>query len=49
MIKSRMMRWTGHVARMNAEINPYRILVEGRKEGKRTLEKQGVGGWIIQK
>jgi hypothetical protein len=33
MIKSRRMRWAGHVARM-AETNAYRILV-GKPEGKR--------------
>jgi hypothetical protein len=27
MIKSRMMRWTGHAARMGEERNAYRILV----------------------
>jgi hypothetical protein len=35
MIKSRRMRWTGHVARMG-ETNAYRILV-GKPEGKRSL------------
>jgi hypothetical protein len=35
MIKSRRMRWAGHVARMGEKRNAYRILVgkpEGRKE-----------------
>jgi hypothetical protein len=36
MIKSRMMRWTGHVARMRENRNAYRILV-GLPEGKRPL------------
>jgi hypothetical protein len=37
MIKSRRMRWAGHVARMGKEKNiVYRILV-GKPEGKRTL------------
>jgi hypothetical protein len=36
MIKSRRMRWAGHVARMGAEKNAYRILV-GKPEGKRPL------------
>jgi hypothetical protein len=36
MIKSRMMRWTGHVARMGEKMNAYRILV-GKPEGKRPL------------
>jgi hypothetical protein len=40
MIKSRRMRWTGHVARMGEKRNAYRILV-GKPEGKRHLD---VGG-----
>jgi hypothetical protein len=36
MMKSRRMRWTGHVARMGAKKNGYRILV-GKPEGKRPL------------
>jgi hypothetical protein len=36
MIKSNMMRWAGHVARMGAKRNAYRILV-GNPEGKRPL------------
>jgi hypothetical protein len=36
MIKSRKMRWTGHVARMGEKRNAYRILV-GNPEGKRPL------------
>jgi hypothetical protein len=36
MIKSRRMRWEGHVARMGEERNAYRILM-GRPEGKRRL------------
>jgi hypothetical protein len=36
MIKSRMMRWVGHVPRMEEERNAYRILV-GKPEGKRQL------------
>jgi hypothetical protein len=35
-IKSRGMRWTGHVARMGEKRNAYRILV-GKPEGKRPL------------
>jgi hypothetical protein len=35
-IKSRKMRWTGHVARMGEERNAYRILM-GKPEGKRSL------------
>jgi hypothetical protein len=35
-IKSRRMRWAGHVARMGAGRGAYRILV-GRPEGRRAL------------
>jgi hypothetical protein len=35
-IKSRMMRWAGHVARMGEKRNVYRLLV-GKSEGKRSL------------
>jgi hypothetical protein len=37
-IKSRRMRWVGHVARVGKERNVYRVLV-GKPEGKRSLEK----------
>jgi hypothetical protein len=40
MMKSRRMRWAGHVARMGETRNAYRILV-GKPEGKRPL---GMGG-----
>jgi hypothetical protein len=36
MIKSRMTRWAGHVARMGEKRNAYRIVV-GKPEGKRPL------------
>jgi hypothetical protein len=36
MIKSRRMRWTGHVARMGEKRNAYRILV-GKPDEKRPL------------
>jgi hypothetical protein len=36
MIKSRRMRWAGHVGRMGEKRNAYRILV-GKPEGKRPL------------
>jgi hypothetical protein len=36
MIESRRMRWVGHVARMVAKRNSYRLLV-GKPEGKRPL------------
>jgi hypothetical protein len=40
MIKSRRMRWEGHVARMWARRMIYRILV-GKPEGKRPLGRPG--------
>jgi hypothetical protein len=40
MIKSRRMRWAGHVARMGEKRNSYKILV-GKPEGKRPLERLG--------
>jgi hypothetical protein len=36
MIKSKRMRWAGHVGRMEDKKNAYRILV-GKPEGKRPL------------
>jgi hypothetical protein len=38
MIKSRTMRWAGHVARIGEKRNAYRILVV-KPEGKRPLER----------
>jgi hypothetical protein len=38
-IKSKRMRWAGHVARMGEGRNMYRVLV-GKAEGKRPLERQ---------
>jgi hypothetical protein len=35
-IKSRRMRWAGHVTRMGEETNEYKVLV-GKPEGKRPL------------
>jgi hypothetical protein len=35
-IKSRRMRWAGHVARIGGKRNAYRLLV-GKPEGKRPL------------
>jgi hypothetical protein len=50
-IKSRRMRWAGHVARMGDGRNVYRVLV-GKPEGKRplgrpkwTLWRLAVGVW----
>jgi hypothetical protein len=38
MIKSRRMRWAGHVARIVEKRNPHRILV-GKPKGKRPLRR----------
>jgi len=38
MIKSRRMRWAGHIARMGERRGVYRVLV-GETEGKRTTWK----------
>jgi hypothetical protein len=38
-MKSRRMRWAGHVARMGEGRNVYRVLV-GKPEGKRPLERR---------
>jgi predicted ABC-type exoprotein transport system permease subunit len=52
-IKSRRMRWSGHVARLVEGRGVYRVLV-GRSKGKRPLRRLGVGGritlrWILGK
>jgi hypothetical protein len=44
MIKSRRMRWAGHVARLREKRNAYGILV-GKPEGKRPLERLG-SRWV---
>jgi hypothetical protein len=41
-IKSRRMRWTGHVVRMGEGRGVYRVLV-GRPKGRDHLEDLGVG------
>jgi hypothetical protein len=38
MIKSRRMRWAGHLARIGGKMNAYRILVRN-PEGRRPLER----------
>jgi hypothetical protein len=38
MMKSRRIKWAGHVARMGAKRIPYRLFVE-KPEGKRLLER----------
>jgi transcription termination factor 2 len=44
MLKSRRMRWTGHIARMEKNRNAYSILV-GKQEGKRPLGRPRCG-WV---
>jgi hypothetical protein len=50
-VRSRRMRWAGHVARMGEDKKVYKVLV-GKPEGRDHLEDQGVGGkmgseWIL--
>jgi len=45
-IKSRRMRWAGHVARMGEERGTYRVLV-GKPEGRDHWRDLGVDEWII--
>jgi hypothetical protein len=44
MIRSRRMRWTGHVARLGEKRNPYMILV-GKTEGRKPLGRPRYG-WV---
>jgi hypothetical protein len=44
MIKSRWMRWAGHVARM-VQRNAYRRILVGKPEGKRPLGRPRLG-WV---
>jgi len=46
LIKSRRMRWTGHVARMGERRGVYRVLV-GKPKGKNHLGDPGVDGRIL--
>jgi len=46
MIKSRRMRWAGHVARMGERRVLYRVLV-GKPEERDHLEEPGIDGRII--
>jgi hypothetical protein len=45
MIKSRRMRWAGHVARIWEKRNAYRILV-GKPKGKRPLLLRPRRRWV---
>jgi hypothetical protein len=46
LMKSRRMRWEGHVAWIREKRNACRLLV-GKPEGKRPLGRPNVGEWII--
>jgi hypothetical protein len=53
MIKSRRMRWVGHVVHMGEMRNAYKILV-GKPDGRDHSEDLGIGGriiikWILEK
>jgi len=45
-VKSRIIRWTGHVAHMMERRGAYMVLM-GKPEGKDHLEDSGVEGRII--
>ena len=45
-IKSRIMRWAGNVARVGEEKGVYRVSL-GKPEGKNHWGDLGVDGWII--
>ena len=45
-MKSRIMRWAGHVACVGERRDVYRDLV-GKREGQSHVEDPGVGGMII--
>jgi hypothetical protein len=47
-MKSRRMRWSGHVAHMGEGRNVYRVLV-GKPKGKKHLKDQGVDGRMVSK
>jgi hypothetical protein len=53
-IKSRRMRWAGHVAQMGEKRNAYRLLV-GKPEGRRPLGRPRrrwvdyILGWILER
>ena len=46
-IKSRRMRWTGHVARTVESRNVYKVLVGGNMRDRDHLEDPGTDGRII--
>ena len=46
-IKSRIMRWAGHVARIGEGKGMYRVLLGGNRRDKFRWGDLGVDGWII--
>jgi hypothetical protein len=48
MIKSRRMRWAGHITQLGEKRNEYRLFM-GKPEGRRPLERERIGGWTILK
>jgi hypothetical protein len=46
LMKSRRMRWVGHVAHMGETRNAYKILVR-KVEGRNHIKDLGIGGWTI--
>jgi hypothetical protein len=49
MIKSRRMRWAGHVTRMGEKRNAYWCIMHIGGKSRRIWEDQDVGGWTILK
>jgi hypothetical protein len=48
-IKSRRMRWAGHVARMGDKRNAYRLLVGKRPLGRPRRRWVDILGWILER
>jgi hypothetical protein len=47
-IKSRRMRWAGHIAQIGEKRKAYRLLLE-KPKGKSPLEDQDIGRWILER
>ena len=47
-IKSRRLRWAGHVARMEAGRSAFKVLT-GTPAGKRPLDRRKILEWILKK
>ena len=48
-VKSRRMRWTGHVARMVEDRFVHRVLVGSLKEGDQNVDGRIILRWIFRK